>query len=167
MLKPELPVMTKCYEQICWMQIRIYYCNASKTVSCNCLQILSILFLTVASSFLLKQMRPCSSFKRQTHFFEWTTNTLQTLIVWGWCLNSYYMSHITSVGWSYLWFFDSLPVKLPSKKNFRKIFYWLKRSALKFQGESWGSFWYLTSSSGREARKTPSCLLKDKKGRNC
>ena len=30
-----------------------------------------------------------------------------------------------------------------------------------------GSFQYLTSSSGREARKTPSCLLKDKKGRNC
>ena len=42
-----------------------------------------------------------------------------------------------------------------------------KRSAVKFQGESWGSFKYLTSSSGREARKTSSCLLKDKKGRNC
>ena len=53
------------------------------------------------------------------------------------------------------------------ERKFRKQFYWLKRTAVKFQGALGRSFQYLTSSSGREARKTPSCLLKDKTGRNC
>ena len=39
------------------------------------------------------------------------------------------------------------------KKN--RIFYELKRTAFKFRRNSWGSFKYLTSSSGREGREVP------------
>ena len=104
--------------------------------------------LTAASSFLLKQMRPFSSFKRQTHFFEWTTNTWQKLMVWGCCLNSYNFGRLVIWYDSYLWFPDSLPVKLALIKFSKKILL-----AQKIQGESRGPFKYLTSSAGREARK--------------
>ena len=49
------------------------------------------------------------------------------------------------------------------EKNFEKFFIGSKESPSNFRGTLGDSFECLTSSSGRKVRKTPSCLLKDKK----
>ena len=85
--------------------------------------------------FLLYQMRPFPSFKRRTHVFEWTTHTWQTQIVWECCLNSYNFGRLVIS-----MIFRLTSGQTSDEKNFRKNFYCLKRSAVKFHAESWGSF---------------------------
>ena len=85
-------------------------------------------------------MRPFLSFKRQDQLLERTATTGQKLIASACCLNSYLFSQPQKS-----LYFRLTSGQTSSEKNFLKKFYWLKRTAMKFQGDYWGSILPRTS----------------------
>ena len=73
-----------------------------------------------------------SSFKRQPHFFEWTTNTWQKLIVWGCCPNSYNFGRL--VIWLISMIFRLTSGQTPGEKKFEKYFIASKDPPSNFRG---------------------------------
>ena len=107
-------------------------------------------------------MRPFLSFKRQTHILEWTANTGQNLIAWACCPRSYLLGRQKKS-----LYFRLTSGQTSGEKKFLKFFIGSKEPPWNFRGTIGGSIFPRAPFYSPKSRITPSCLLKDKKGRIC
>ena len=98
--------------------------------------VLALLLVSLNSCVGIFFYNSCVGFwilKSKPLFSGWTTNKYWQLIAWICCPNSYFFE-----GSDKSMDFRPTSAKTSGEKNFRKNFYWLKRTAFEFHGDSLG-----------------------------